>query len=133
MFIAMDPPKHDRQRAAVQGVVAPKNLREMETLIRSRVREVLDDLPVGEPFNWVDLVPVELTARMLATLLDFPHEQRRKLVEWSDLPAPWSRPTVDPPTTTRSSEVSSTRRAASAPCGATRRRASLPAKSQAST
>ena len=85
MFIAMDPPKHDRQRAAVQGVVAPKNLREMESLIRSRVQEVLDDLPIGEPFNWVDRVSIELTARMLATLLDFPYEQRRKLVEWSDL------------------------------------------------
>ncbi|MDN4507828.1 cytochrome P450, partial [Dietzia kunjamensis] len=49
MFIAMDPPRHDLQRAAVQGVVAPKNLREMETLIRSRVREVLDGLPVNQP------------------------------------------------------------------------------------
>ncbi|MEN4448026.1 cytochrome P450 [Mycobacterium sp. SM3041] len=85
MFIAMDPPRHDRQRATVQGVVAPKNLREMEGLIRSRVREVLDDLPVNEPFEWVQNVSVELTARMLATLLDFPYERRRKLVEWSDL------------------------------------------------
>lgn len=85
MFIAMDPPEHDRQRAAVQGVVAPKNLREMESLIRERVRDVLDDLPLGEPFNWVQHVSVELTARMLATLLDFPFEQRRKLVQWSDL------------------------------------------------
>ncbi len=85
MFIAMDPPRHDRQRAAVQGVVAPKNLREMEGLIRSRVQEVLDNLPVDQPFNWVENVSIELTARMLATLLDFPYEQRRKLVEWSDL------------------------------------------------
>lgn len=85
MFIAMDPPEHDKQRAAVQGVVAPKNLREMESLIRERVRDVLDDLPLGEPFNWVQLVSIELTARMLATLLDFPFEERRKLVEWSDL------------------------------------------------
>lgn len=85
MFIAMDPPRHDRQRAAVQGVVAPKNLREMEGLIRSRVEEVLDELPVDQPFNWVDRVSIELTARMLATLLDFPYEQRHKLVEWSDL------------------------------------------------
>lgn len=85
MFIAMDPPRHDLQRAAVQGVVAPKNLREMEGLIRSRVQEVLDDLPVDRPFNWVQDVSVELTARMLATLLDFPYDQRRKLVEWSDL------------------------------------------------
>ena len=85
MFIAMDPPNHDEQRAAVQGVVAPKNLREMEGLIRSRVQEVLDQLPTGEPFNWVDRVSIELTARMLATLLDFPYDERRKLVEWSDL------------------------------------------------
>ncbi|MFC7963023.1 cytochrome P450 [Rhodococcoides kroppenstedtii] len=85
MFIAMDPPRHDVQRAAVQGVVAPKNLREMEGLIRSRVREVLDNLPVDEPFDWVQNVSIELTARMLATLLDFPYEQRHKLVRWSDL------------------------------------------------
>jgi len=85
MFIAMDPPRHDEQRAAVQGVVAPKNLREMEGLIRSRVQEVLDGLPVDQPFNWVQDVSVELTARMLATLLDFPYDQRHKLVYWSDL------------------------------------------------
>ncbi|GAB2668202.1 hypothetical protein GCM10027169_32590 [Gordonia jinhuaensis] len=87
MFIAMDPPRHDKQRTAVQGVVAPQNLEEMEGLIRSRVREVLDDLPVGEPFDWVDRVSIELTSRMLATLLDFPYEDRRKLVQWTDLVA----------------------------------------------
>ena len=87
MFIAMDPPRHDEQRAAVQGVVAPQNLEEMEGLIRSRVQEVLDALPVHEPFDWVDKVSIELTARMLATLLDFPYEQRRKLVHWTDVTA----------------------------------------------
>ena len=87
MFIAMDPPKHDKQRGAVQGVVAPKNLKELEGLIRSRVVEVLDSLPVGEPFNWVDLVSKELTARMLATLLDWPYEDRRELTEMGDLGA----------------------------------------------
>jgi cytochrome P450 len=87
MFIAMDPPKHDLQRQAVQGVVAPKNLLEMEGLIRGRVQEVLDNLPVGKPFDWVQTVSVELTARMLATLLDFPYEKRHKLVYWSDLAA----------------------------------------------
>jgi cytochrome P450/ferredoxin-NADP reductase len=87
MFIAMDPPRHDQQRGAVQGVVAPQNLEEMEGLIRSRVQEVLDNLPVNEPFDWVDKVSIELTARMLATLLDFPYEQRRDLVRWTDLAA----------------------------------------------
>jgi|SRR5690554_2225999 len=85
MFIAMDPPKHDVQRAAVQGAVAPKNLKEMERLIRERTRDVLDKLPLNRPFNWVEDVSIELTSRMLATLLDFPYENRRKLVYWSDL------------------------------------------------
>ena len=87
MFIAMDPPRHDEQRNAVQGVVAPKNLDELEGLIRSRVQEVLDGLPVNEPFDWVDKVSIELTARMLATLLDFPYEERRKLVYWTEVSA----------------------------------------------
>ncbi len=86
-FIAMDPPKHDRQRQAVQGVVAPKNLKEMEGLIRSRTQDVLDHLPVDEPFDWVQNVSIELTSRMLATLFDFPYEQRHKLAHWSDVAA----------------------------------------------
>ncbi len=84
MFIAMDPPKHDVQRKAVQGVVAPRNLKEMESLIRERVQDVLDGLPTDEPFDWVQAVSKEITGRMLATLLDFPYEQRHKLTYWSD-------------------------------------------------
>lgn len=87
MFIAMDPPKHDVQRRAVQPVVAPQNLAQMESLIRSRAVAILDNLPVGETFNWVDEVSVNLTTQMLATLFDFPFEQRSKLTYWSDLAA----------------------------------------------
>ncbi|RLA41575.1 MAG: cytochrome P450 [Gammaproteobacteria bacterium] len=85
MFIAMDPPKHDLQRRAAQPVVAPKNLAQMESLIRSRVVDILDNLPVGETFNWVDHVSINLTTQMLATLFDFPFEERHKLTYWSDL------------------------------------------------
>lgn len=87
MFIAMDPPKHDLQRRAAQPVVAPKNLAEMEGLIRSRVVEILDNLPVGETFDWVEKVSINLTTQMLATLFDFPFEQRHKLTYWSDIAA----------------------------------------------
>ena len=85
MFIAMDPPKHDRQRKEVSGVVAPSNLAQMEATIRERVCNILDSLPRGEEFNWVDLVSIELTTQMLATLFDFPFEDRRKLTRWSDV------------------------------------------------
>lgn len=84
-FIQMDPPKHDVQRKTVQGVVAPNNLMELEPLIRSRVQTILDDLPVGETFNWVDRVSIELTTQMLATLFDFPFEDRKLLTHWSDV------------------------------------------------
>ncbi len=120
MFIAMDPPRHDQQRGAVQGVVAPQNLEEMESLIRERVAEVLDDLPVGEPFDWVDRVSIELTSRMLATLLDFPYDERRKLVEWTDLVAASASATGDPPTPTRRTGRRPRPRRASARCGTTR-------------
>ncbi len=86
-FIAMDPPKHDDQRRAVQSSVAPKNLAEMESLVRSRVIEILDNLPVGETFDWVDAVSINLTTQMLATLFDFPFAERSKLTYWSDLAA----------------------------------------------
>jgi len=85
MFIAMDPPKHDLQRATVSGVVAPTNLAKLEGTIRERVGNILDSLPRGETFNWVDLVSIELTTQMLATLFDFPFEDRRKLTRWSDV------------------------------------------------
>jgi cytochrome P450 len=85
MFIAMDPPKHDVQRRAAQPVVAPQNLAAMEGLIRSRVVEILDDLPLGETFDWVERVSINLTTQMLATLFDFPFEERRKLTYWSDI------------------------------------------------
>jgi cytochrome P450 len=85
MFIAMDPPKHDKQRQAVQGVVAPANLAQLEGLIRSRVQEILDHLPTDREFNWVEDVSIELTARMLATLFGMPQEDRHKLIYWSDM------------------------------------------------
>jgi cytochrome P450 len=85
MFIAMDPPKHDEQRKTVQGVVAPNNLKNLEGLIRQRVITILDGLPHGETFNWVDRVSRELTTQMLATLFDFPFEERNKLTYWSDI------------------------------------------------
>lgn len=84
-FIAMDPPRHDAQRKAVSPIVAPANLAKLEGTIRERVCRVLDGLPVGTEFNWVDRVSIELTTQMLATLFDFPFEERRKLTRWSDV------------------------------------------------
>jgi cytochrome P450/MFS family permease len=85
MFIAMDPPKHDDQRKVVTPIVAPGNLARMEGLIRERAAAILDSLPIGETFDWVEKVSIELTIQMLATLFDFPFAERHKLAYWSDI------------------------------------------------
>src|SRR5260370_23360777 len=78
-FIRMDPPKHDEQRKVVGPIVAPPNLAEMEATIRERTIRVLEGLPRNETFDWVERVSVELTTMMLATLFDYPWEDRRRL------------------------------------------------------
>jgi cytochrome P450 len=84
-FIAMDPPRHDDQRKIVSPIVAPPNLAKMSTTIRERAIRILDELPRGEVFDWVDRVSVELTTQMLSTLFDFPFEDRRTLTYWSNV------------------------------------------------
>src|SRR5689334_7101798 len=84
-FIAMDQPRHSAQRKTVQPMFTPGHLDELAILIRKRTRNVLDSLPRNETFNFVDLVSIELTTQMLATLFDFPFEERRKLTRWSDV------------------------------------------------
>jgi cytochrome P450 len=84
-FISMDPPKHDEQRKTVSPIVAPGNLAKLADTIRARAGHILDRLPRGEVFDWVDRVAVELTTQMLATLFDFPFEDRRQLTYWSNV------------------------------------------------
>ncbi|MBJ7411068.1 MAG: cytochrome P450 [Phenylobacterium sp.] len=85
MFIAMDPPKHDIQRKAVSPAVAPPALAAMAPEIRARAGAILDGLPIGEEFDWVDLVSKELTAMTLATLFGAPQKDRRQITYWSDV------------------------------------------------
>jgi len=84
-FIAMDPPKHTAQRRVVAPTFAPTNMQAMAAGIRERARRILDSLPRNEVFDWVDLVSIEITTQMLATLFDFPFEERRRLTFWSDV------------------------------------------------
>jgi cytochrome P450 len=84
-FIRMDPPGHTAQRRTVAPIVAPSNLANFEPLIRKRTCDVLDALPRNETFDWVERVSTDLTNMMLATLFDFPWEDRMKLTWWSDV------------------------------------------------
>ncbi len=84
-FISMDPPEHTAQRKTVRSIGAPGSVRNLESLVRERTVKVLESLPDGETFDWVETVSVELTTLLLATLFDFPMEDRSKLTRWSDV------------------------------------------------
>lgn len=84
-FIALDPPMHDAQRKVIMPMFTPESLTALAPLIRSRAAKILDELPRGETFDFVDRVSVELTSQMLATLFDFPFDNRRVLPRCSDL------------------------------------------------
>jgi cytochrome P450 len=84
-FIAMDEPRHGEQRKTVAPMFLPQNLDQLANTIRVRACQILDHLPRNETFDWVDRVSVELTTQMLATLFDFPWEERRKLTRWSNV------------------------------------------------
>jgi len=70
---------------AGRSLSAPSSLRNLEDLIRQRTINVLDSLPEGDTFDWVDTVSIELTTLLLATLFDFPLQDRHKLTRWSDV------------------------------------------------
>ena len=84
-FITKDQPHHAPIRKSVQPITSPPALDSFRDLIWQRTENVLDSLPEGEAFNWVDEVSVELTTQMLATLFDFPFEDRHLLPYWSDM------------------------------------------------
>ena len=85
MFQSTDAPKHTGQRKALAPVVARASVKEMEDMFRELCGAILDELPVGETFNWVDKLSIELTTQVLAKLFDFPWEERRSLTRWSDV------------------------------------------------
>ena len=84
MFIAMDPPQHTAQRRTVAPAFGPSETERMRADTQARTAALIDTLPVGKPFDWVEKVSIELTTDMLAILFDFPWEDRHNLTRWSD-------------------------------------------------
>ena len=83
-FIAMDAPRHTEQRKVVAPAFNPSHMVRQDALVRQRTAELLDSLPVGETFCWVNDVAIPLTIGMLCVMFDFPWDERADLKLWSD-------------------------------------------------
>lgn len=84
-FINMDPPEQGVNRKVVNTIVRPLNLVNFETIIRDQITDILDNLPRSDTIDWGDDISIGLTTRMLATLFDFPFEDRNLLTWWSEV------------------------------------------------
>jgi len=72
MFIAMDPPKHDRIKALFQRGFTPKRIAEHEDEIRLITRDVLDKLDGRETCDLVDDVAQPVVARVIGSFMGLP-------------------------------------------------------------
>lgn len=95
-FISQDSPVHEQQRQVVQPRFMQRSIQKMEGMIRELAGDLLDELPIGEEFDWVESVSIELTGQVLATLFDIPQSERSKLIHWSNVVQDAANPKVYP-------------------------------------
>ncbi len=84
-FIAMDPPEHTQRRRVVAPAFTPSEIVRLSETIRSHTASIIAGLPRDAVFNWTKDVSIRLTTDMLATLFDFPWDERDQLNYWSDV------------------------------------------------
>jgi cytochrome P450 len=84
-FATSDPPVHTRERNAVAPGLSARRVAAFEADTRQQVATILDDLPKHRTFDWVERVSIALTTHMVATLFDFPQEERHLLPYWSEV------------------------------------------------
>jgi len=83
-FISQDPPIHTAQRKVIAPAFGPGQMVGLEAQVRERARTLIDALPLGETFDWVERLAIPLTLGMLCSLFDMPFEEWRDLKRWSD-------------------------------------------------
>ena len=83
-FIAQDPPVHTAQRKVIAPAFSPSQMLKLDKLVRERTTMLMDGLPVGDEFDWVERVSIPQTLGMLCILFDMPFEEWRDIKRWSD-------------------------------------------------
>ncbi len=83
-FIAQDQPIHTAQRRVIAPAFSPSQMIKLDKAVKARTKELLDGLPVGETFDWVERVSIPQTLGMLCILFGMPFEEWRDIKRWSD-------------------------------------------------
>jgi cytochrome P450 len=74
-----DDPQHRRLRSLVSKGFTPRTIGRLEEDLRGRARQILDAVPVGEPFDFVAAVAQELPLQAICSILGVPQDDRAEL------------------------------------------------------
>jgi cytochrome P450 len=83
-FLAQDPPIHTAQRRVIAPAFSPSQMLKLVAQVKARTKAIMDDLPIGEEFDWVERVAIPQTLGMLCILFDMPFSEWRDIKRWSD-------------------------------------------------
>ena len=93
-----DPPDHTRIRSAVNKALTPHDAERMRPRLDGIIASVVDELPVGEAFDFVERVAAPVPVSVLAALLGIRDEDVPRFRAWADTLAAFigsPRPTAD--------------------------------------
>jgi cytochrome P450 len=83
-ILHMDPPEHSALRRVLNREFATRTVARLEGPVRDLARELLDAVPVGEPFDYVALLSAPLPVLVIAELLGVADADRHDFRRWSD-------------------------------------------------
>jgi cytochrome P450 len=83
-LISTDPPRHAAQRRFINRSFTKGAVSRLEPHVRDIVREALDAVPAGEPFDFVEAVAARVPVIVIAELLGVPVEDREKFITWTN-------------------------------------------------
>jgi cytochrome P450 len=79
----MDPPRHAQYRKVASWRFTPKMINEIDEFVRLVIREVIERLPDGEPFDLIEALAEPIPVFVFSKLLGVPDADWEQVVEWA--------------------------------------------------
>jgi cytochrome P450 len=79
-----DPPKHTQLRALVDRAFTMRMLKLMEDWVEDLARDMVAELPAGEPVDIVQALTIPLPVAVISRMMGIPAERSEDFKRWSD-------------------------------------------------
>jgi cytochrome P450 len=84
-MLTMDPPYHTRMRALVNRAFGTAALARLEPRVRQRVEQIVNELPMGQPVNFVQAFSERVPASVMGDLFGIPSELHPRVTRWVEV------------------------------------------------